>query len=56
MNTKRPTQPKAPAVVFNKKLERLQGKVLFPEKVAKANEILAKTGLPKLKPLESQSA
>jgi hypothetical protein len=38
---------KIPIVKIDKKLERFRGKVLFPEKLAKANEILSKTGLPK---------
>ena len=41
-------QSKVPIIVFDKKLEELQGKVLFPEKLKKANEILAKAGLPKV--------
>ena len=41
-------ESKVPVIVFDKKLEKLRGKVLFPEKLKKANEILAKTGLPKL--------
>lgn len=40
---------KVPIIVFDKKLEQLKGKVLFPEKLKKANEILAKTGIPKVK-------
>ncbi len=40
---------KVPVIVFDKKLEKLRDKVLFPEKLAKANEILAKVGLPKQK-------
>lgn len=40
---------KVPIIVFDKKLEQFRGKVLFPEKLEKANKILAKTGLPKLK-------
>ena len=40
---------KVPIIVFDKKLEQFRGKVLFPEKLQKANQILAKTGLPKLK-------
>jgi hypothetical protein len=39
---------KVPIIVFDKKLEELKGKVLFPEKVKRANEILAKAGLPKV--------
>ena len=39
---------KVPIIVFDKKLEKFRGKVLFPEKLKKANEILAKSGLPKL--------
>lgn len=41
-------QSKVPIIVFDKKLEQFRGKVLFPKKLAKANEILAKSGLPKL--------
>ena len=40
---------KVPVIVFDKKLEELRDKVLFPEKLAKANEILSKVGLPKTK-------
>jgi hypothetical protein len=40
-------QSKVPIIVFDKKLEKLRGKVLFPEKLEKANAILAKAGLPK---------
>jgi hypothetical protein len=40
---------KIPIIVFDKKLEQFRGKTLFPEKLAKANEILAKAGLPKKK-------
>jgi hypothetical protein len=40
---------KVPIIVFDKKLEKFRGKTLFPEKLAKANEILAKAGLPKSK-------
>ncbi len=40
---------KIPIIVFDKKLEQFRGKILFPEKLAKANEILAKVGLPKVK-------
>ncbi len=40
---------KVPVIVFDKKLEQFRDKVLFPEKLAKANEILAKAGLPKKK-------
>jgi len=42
-------QSKVPIIVFDKKLEKFRGKVLFPAKLARANEILAKTGLPKIK-------
>lgn len=40
-------QSKVPIIVFDKKLEEFRGKVLFPEKLKKANEILSKAGLPK---------
>jgi hypothetical protein len=38
---------KVPVIVFDKKLEQYRDKTLFPEKLAKANDILAKVGLPK---------
>jgi hypothetical protein len=40
---------KIPIIVFDKKLEQFRGKTLFPDKLAKTNEILAKVGLPKKK-------
>ena len=42
---------KVPIIVMDKRLEELRGKDLFPEKLAKAKEILARVGLPEqLKP------
>jgi hypothetical protein len=38
---------KLPIVPIDKKLEKYRGKILFPEKLVKANEILAKSTLPK---------
>lgn len=40
---------KTPIIVFDKKLEELRDVVLFPEKLKKANEILSRVGLPKIK-------
>jgi hypothetical protein len=37
---------KVPVIVIDKKLEQFRDKVLFPEKLEKANEILSKVGLP----------
>lgn len=37
---------KISVIVFDKKLEQFRNKVLFPEKLAKANDILSKVGLP----------
>jgi len=39
---------KTPIVVIDNSLEKYRGKVLFPEKLAKANAVLKKIGLPKL--------
>ncbi len=39
-------QSKIPVIVFDKKLEQFRDKVLFPEKLEKAKEILSKVGLP----------
>lgn len=41
-------QAKVPIVKIDKKLERFKGKVLFPKKLEKANEILSRTVLPEL--------
>jgi hypothetical protein len=35
-------------ITFDKKLEKFKNRVFFPEKLAKANEILKKSGLPKI--------
>ncbi len=40
---------KIPIIPIDKRLEKYRGKVLFPEKLAKANEIIAKSGIPKQK-------
>ncbi|MEY2830094.1 MAG: hypothetical protein RIQ33_1952 [Bacteroidota bacterium] len=37
---------KVPIIVFDKRLEEFRDKNLFPEKLEKAKEILAKYGLP----------
>ena len=37
---------KTPIVKIDKSLEKFRGKNLFPEKLAKANEVIAKVGLP----------
>jgi hypothetical protein len=42
-------QSKVPIIVFDKKLEKLRDKILFPEKHEKAKEILGRVGLPKMK-------
>lgn len=38
---------KLPIVKIDKSLEKLRGLNLFPEKLAKANEVIARVGLPK---------
>ena len=40
---------KVPIIVLDKKLEQFRDKVLFPEKLEKAKEILTKAGLPNRK-------
>ena len=49
MKAKELNQSKIPVIVLDKKLEQYREKVLFPEKVKKANDILSKTELPELK-------
>ena len=46
---------KIPIVKLDKRLERFRGKVLFPEKLAKANEILSKVGIPEFEDLLKES-
>ena len=38
---------KTPIVKIDKELEKYRGKILFPKKLKKANEILERVGLPK---------
>ena len=39
---------KIPVVKINKKLEEFRGKILFPKKLALANEMLSRAKLPNL--------
>ena len=43
---------KIPVVKINKKLEEFRGKILFPKKLALANEMLLKAKLPNLENLK----
>ncbi|MGM0635469.1 MAG: hypothetical protein ACQESK_05350 [Bacteroidota bacterium] len=47
MNPKDLNKKKTPIVKIDKGLEKYRGKVLFPKKLKKANEILDRVGLPK---------
>lgn len=47
MNIKQLNKSKVPIIVFDKKLEQFRDKVLFPEKLERAKEIIMKYGLPK---------
>jgi hypothetical protein len=47
MNLKSINENKIPIVKIDRKLERFRGKILFPEKLQKANEILSRVGIPK---------
>lgn len=48
MNIDKLNKAKIPIVKIDKRLERFRGKILFPEKLDKANEILIRVGLPQL--------
>ncbi|WP_420583223.1 hypothetical protein [Reichenbachiella sp.] len=48
MSAKNISKKNVPVVRINKKLDSIASVVLFPEKVAKANDMLRKTGLPQL--------
>lgn len=47
MNKEKSKDIKLPPISIDKNLERFKDKNLFPEKLAKAQEIIAKHGLPK---------
>lgn len=49
MDIKELNTKKKPVILIDKSLDFFNDKVLFPEKVAKANEMLKKVGLPKMK-------
>ena len=49
MKIKKINNLKIPIIIFDKKLEQYRDVVLFPDKLAKANEILAKAGIPTIK-------
>jgi hypothetical protein len=49
MNIKELDTKRKPVILIDKSLDFFNDKVLFPEKVAKANEMLRKVGLPKMK-------
>ena len=47
MNIEELNKSKIPVVKIDRKLDKLKEKILFPEKLARANAILKKSGLPK---------
>lgn len=47
MNTKKINTKKKPVVLIDKTLDFFNDKVLFPDKLKKANDMLKKIGLPK---------
>lgn len=47
MDMKDLNKKKTPIVKIDKELEKYRGKVLFPRKLKKANQILERVGLPK---------
>ncbi len=49
MNIKEINKKKVPIVIIDKSLNKYNDIILFPEKVAMANEMLRKIGLPKTK-------
>ena len=49
MKTKQIHKGKTPIVLIDHALDKYEDIVLFPEKLARANEMLRKIGLPKIK-------
>lgn len=52
MTIKDLNKAKLPIVKVDKKLEKLTGKVLFPEKLERANRVLRDVGVPKSEKFE----
>jgi len=48
MTIKELNKRKTPIVIIDNSLEKYKDVILFPEKLAKANEVLKRIGLPKL--------
>ncbi|MCF0038794.1 hypothetical protein [Dyadobacter fanqingshengii] len=46
MKTHEVNKSKRPAIIIDDSLEKFKGRNLFPEKLKKANEILAQAGVP----------
>jgi hypothetical protein len=53
MTIKELNKRKTPIVIIDKSLEKYKGQVLFPEKLAKANEVLKTIGIPKVNSAKS---
>jgi hypothetical protein len=49
MNIKDLNTKKKPVILIDQSLDFFNDKILFPDKLAKANEMLKKVGLPKMK-------
>jgi len=49
MKKKNLNDVRTPEIIFDERLDKYNDKNLFPEKLAKAQEIIAKYGLPKTK-------
>ncbi|MFA6924706.1 MAG: hypothetical protein WC223_10705 [Bacteroidales bacterium] len=54
MNIKELKKSKVPIVIIDKSLNKYDNVVLFPDKVALANEMLMKFGIPKIKRTKKQ--
>lgn len=46
---------KNPTIIIDKSLDKYENLVTFPEKVAKANAMMKKVGLPTLKPEDKKA-
>jgi hypothetical protein len=54
MKTTEATKSKRPTIIIDNSLEKFKGRNLFPEKLKKANEILAQAGVPDLSKLKKK--
>jgi len=55
MKTEDLDNSKVPKIIFDKRLEQYKNRDMFPKKMARVKEIIAKHGLPNIEKIEKNS-